>query len=167
MNYRNMTMEELVREAEALNNPLLQEMARRLSSIPAAVHTLDLTELTKIDQLMTDEGLTADDIVNDYLNYDTDLSEFLSREWFNSWDADNRNDLDLKDPERAARLYEAAQDGIDGSTHGEHIGDMRRAVADAEKDGYIGPLTRARLDAEIQGLYEWFENRGELDRQVG
>jgi hypothetical protein len=35
------------------------------------------------------------------------------------------NDLFINDPDRASRIYEAADDGCDGSTHQEHIDDWR------------------------------------------
>lgn len=167
MNYHNMTTDELLREAVSLNHPLLQELVKRFPLLPPFAEDLDLVELMKLDELMTCEDLTADDIVRDYRDMELKLSDFLASDWFNHWDADNRNEMDFKNPERAARLHEAAEDGSDGSTHGERIGDMADALNAAWRDGELGPLTTRRLQMEADALQEWFANRGELDVQIG
>lgn len=163
MNYRNMTNSELIREAESINHPLFHEFAKRLLEMPD--ESLDINELAKLADVVGEHGVDA--ILADYRDAYLELGDFLADDWFNIWQADRDAEIGLTDPERAERMNEAAEHGEDGSTHGERIKDMYRAVRDARYMNEIGPLTLIRLDKEIDAVYEWFENRGKLDRQVG
>lgn len=163
MNYHNMTNDELLNEAEALNHPLLQELVKRFPVMPDEI--LDINELAKLADVVGEHGVDA--ILADYRDEYLELSDFLADDWFNIWQADHDEYIGLTDPERAKRMYEAAEHGEDGSTHGERFRDMHRAIRDAGFMDEIGPLTLIRLDKEIDSLYEMFAERGMIDTQTG
>jgi len=80
------------------------------------------------------------------------------------------NDLFINDPDRAKRIHEAAEDGIDGSYHGEVIQDWQEYLdslaiiaPDWPEDG--GDITQADYDAiqyEINSCYAWHEKNESL-----
>jgi hypothetical protein len=89
------------------------------------------------------------------------------------------NDLFINDPKRADRIYKAAEDGGDGSTHAEVIEDWRDylnmlKVYDPECDE---PEDQARRDItlsvydsishEIDECEEWHSKNGSLYHQIG
>jgi hypothetical protein len=96
------------------------------------------------------------------------------------------NDLFLSDPDRAGRIYEAAKDGCDGSTHAEIIEDWRdfaeTLFRDVEysilrdldldlREEYMleGAVTAIRdsLFAEIDACEDWHDKNGTLHEQIG
>ena len=71
------------------------------------------------------------------------------------------NDLFIDDPERAARIYDAAEFGCDGSFHAEIIQDWR---------DFLNTLTlpesvREDIEIEIYNCELWHENNGSLYTQ--
>ncbi len=70
----------------------------------------------------------------------------------------------ISDPERDPRREEAAAEGLTGSTHGEHISDMRRCLR--EKFESLPEFVRDRIEREIDELEEWFSRQRRLDEQT-
>lgn len=98
------------------------------------------------------------------------------------------NDLFINDPDRASRIYDAAEDGCDGSTHAEHIEDfteyadehyteLERAAeyldesvcSNLELTVLLGEIEVAReaLTADLERLEKWHADNGSLHEQVG
>lgn len=150
----HLTEDELINEALNSSDPMVRKLAEWLDEIyeplQDAMYAIGYDNNPKM-------------ILKDYENADMDLGIFLQTEWWNAWDADNRNDLHWQNPERAQRCDEAAEDGSDGSTHGERIDDMRKALQSHDAADEFGQLTVQRLLVEVEGLYKWFELKGELD----
>jgi hypothetical protein len=73
------------------------------------------------------------------------------------------NYLFLSDPDRADRIYEASEDGSDGSTHAEIIEDWRAFVDCCD----LPERCKDRLRAEIDDCEKWHADHGTLDEQVG
>lgn len=94
------------------------------------------------------------------------------------------NDLFLSDPDRAERIRAAAENGADGSTHAEHIDDLRDYVeqikdeaereawnVEDEKEGLsmeqaIETWHRA-ISEEIDACEAWHEANGSLHEEIG
>ncbi len=80
------------------------------------------------------------------------------------------NDLFINDPERAARLYKAAEDGEDGSTADEHCEDWREfadilereARRKCETDEHEAELDEAAeaLESDIARVEKWHAEKG-------
>ena len=82
------------------------------------------------------------------------------------------SDLFISDPDRASRIYEAASDGCDGSTHAEHIEDWREYLATFREDDEGAPGTLPvdvidAINAEIDACEAWHEKNGTLHQEVG
>jgi hypothetical protein len=102
---------------------------------------------------------------------------FLRTEYFSSWQseniesgADSRN-ADKQD--RFSRCYDAAENGADGSTHGECIADMRQAFKDWLRDSRRKRTSEypyrfeSAVNAHFDALELWHETNGSLDQEVG
>lgn len=94
------------------------------------------------------------------------------------------NDLFISDPERAARIYDAAEDGADGSTHAETIEDWREFADqirddcrdyafsmedETEAEAYETECEAAfdELHAAIDACEERHEAAGTLHQEIG
>jgi hypothetical protein len=94
------------------------------------------------------------------------------------------NQLFIDDPERAERIYNAAENGCNGSTHGEVIQDWRDFLNDrysvavydsqydaddllAGKEYDITESTRAKIDKEIDDCEEWHIKNGSINQEIG
>lgn len=95
------------------------------------------------------------------------LSDFLSTDYWNAWRHDNYSSLGFNDPDRAERVWNAAEHGADGSTHGEVIDDMRKAINDAYSDNFLGQGARDAILDEIDAVEEWHIENGSIDRELG
>lgn len=82
----------------------------------------------------------------------------------------------VNDPERMARVTDAAEHGADGSTHAEIIQDWRDYAAAAYDDARrmaeedeLDELDRleAKLEAELDALEAWHEQNGTLYQEIG
>ena len=103
------------------------------------------------------------------------LSEMLeSREFQIFMESKMGSDLFIMEPERAARCHEAAEDGGDGSTHGEIIADWREFLGEFHEWEPGGPGCYApylpkevleRINAEIDACELRLTDR--LEEQVG
>lgn len=106
---------------------------------------------------------------------------------FYQWQANKLgNDLFINDPDRASRIYDAAEDGCDGSTHAENIADFYE-YADELYEEFIDSLNRqdfdtdeqygdaedrlmkrlSKLQDDLKRLEEWHIANGSYDQQVG
>jgi hypothetical protein len=99
------------------------------------------------------------------------LHEFLNSTAWQGWDSDNRSpgsaNMILSDPERFDRCYRAAENGAEGSTHGEIIEDWRDAVDCAEANGLITAEELDDLLEEIKECEDWHIQNGSIDDEVG
>ena len=120
--------------------------------------------------ILYDDDLTDPDLLRDELqaaNEGYGLDEFLQTDEWHVWDESNRSDMGFKDPERAQRCADAAEDGSEGSTHAEIIDDWRRAVECAARNGEIGLVRQALCLKDIENCYQFHFREGSLDEQVG
>jgi hypothetical protein len=79
-------------------------------------------------------------------------------------------DSDLwNEPERAARVHDAAEDGADGKTHAEVIDDWRDALAYYLRDRRGNDVDRfeAAVSAHIDSVEAWHEKNGSLWQEIG
>lgn len=108
------------------------------------------------------------------------ISDFLRSEFYNNWQAEHLNSCaysrDSDDRDRFARCYDAAEDGADGSTHAEHIADMRSAFGDWLRDRRRSSRLKCaefpyRLETAAGEYFDrleaWHERAGTLDQEVG
>lgn len=84
----------------------------------------------------------------------------------------------IDNPERMERCHEAAEDGCDGSTHGEVIEDWREFLDRLEREAIRAAMWHDRVMAEIQrrvaaitaeidACEAWHTEHGSLEEQVG
>jgi len=93
------------------------------------------------------------------------LSEMLNTEDWQNYESDTLgNDLFISDPDRADRIHEAAKEGCDGSTHGEHIQDWRDYVNDCLE---APESVKEAILKEIQETEDWHEENKSLDTEIG
>ena len=77
------------------------------------------------------------------------------------------------DRDRFDRCHDAAQDGCDGSTHREHIADMREAFSDYVRDRRRNAFAETpyrvldAADTYWADLEAWHTANGSIDQQVG
>ena len=108
------------------------------------------------------------------------LSDLIQSDAFQMFQSDKSgNDLFINDPERAERIYDAASEGGDGSTHYENIEDMREFLdrlsifdpdyeePEAEKDFDIHFFDYANIAKEIDDLEKWHIENGSIDKVCG
>ena len=104
------------------------------------------------------------------------LRELYSHPDFRPFGSDS--DGWLSDPDRMSRCHEAAEDGCDGSTHGEIIKDWREFLArledEANRKAWMHDRVSAEIErrvaaitAEIDACEAWHEKNGSLEEQVG
>jgi hypothetical protein len=119
------------------------------------------TQIEWVDRNGEELGLIAHELSEAKIHCLDDLLH--SEEYANSRFGSSSDDW-ISDPERAARRNEATQHGADGSTHGEHISDMR--VCLREQLSELPEILRNRIEAEITELEEWHARRGSLDEET-
>lgn len=152
---RNLSTDELLHEMMVSQDPLLMALAPQID---------DLTELSNE---LIEQDIDLSLVVKDYKNFDMNLNNFLETEFWQRWSESNRNQLwctgNPYDRERAKRLEEAAEDGVDGSTHGEAINDWLDCLNDRDADLEFGPLTVRRLTVEVENVFQWHKRNGTLN----
>lgn len=112
------------------------------------------------------------------MRIDAIIDAFLRSEYFANWQSERiesgaySRDTDRRD--RFDRGFSAAGEGADGSTHREHIDDMREAFGDYLK--YRPTRLRSaeypyRLkdaaDQHWDSLEQWHTDNGSIDQEVG
>ena len=98
------------------------------------------------------------------------VSWFLNSRYFQEHQFGNSSDDWISDPDRAERCDDAAEDGSDGSTHQEHIQDMRNAFSDWMRDNHRQhdyPTFTDAVDSYFDELELWHEKNGSLFQQIG
>lgn len=109
------------------------------------------------------------------------LDTFVRGEYFSNWQAEAieeggymRSGSDARD--RYERCHEATENGGDGSTHAEHLNDMRQAFSDWLRDRRYQKRNRLaeypyRLEAavydEIDSIEAWHQQNGSLEQEIG
>jgi len=73
----------------------------------------------------------------------------------------------LDDPARFERVWAAAEEGGEGSTHGEVIEDWRQALDCAARDGVVTERDCAAIAREIDAAEDWHERHGTLGEVIG
>jgi len=92
------------------------------------------------------------------------LTEMLNSDKYQRWESDRLgNDLFINDPQRAARMHEYAEEGLNGSTHDEVIQDWRDYLTDAELPEPI----KESLLIEIDAAEEWHIRNGSINNIIG
>ena len=153
---RNLTLEELLHEMSLSRDLMIKSLLPQID---------DLIEFKeKIDKHDIDLSL----VVKDYQNFDMKLSDFLETEYWQSWDINNRESLSYQTDtqDRARRIDEASEHGLEGSTHGEVIQDWLDCLDDRDADLEFGPLTVQRLMIEAENVRTWHEDNGSIDEQI-
>ena len=154
---RNLTLEELLHEMSLNNDPLAKALVPKIDDL------IDLNQ--QMDKYDIDLSL----VVKDYKNFNMTLNDFLETEYWQDWDINNRESLTYQTDtqDRARRIYEAAEYGCEGSTHGEVIEDWIACLDDRDADLEFGPLTVQRLMIEAERTRDWFEEDGSIDDIIG
>lgn len=107
---------------------------------------------------------------------DLDVNTMLKTRYWQAFIDDKLgNDLFITDPERADRIHEYAKDGIDGSTHQEHIQDWRDCLASMQvvdpdegeitvdlDEGIITPEAYDAIADDIDAAERFHEFQGTL-----
>lgn len=154
---RNMSVEELLREMVASQTPLIRALVPQID---------DLVELH--DEIVKHD-IDLSLVIKDYQNFEFSLDDFLKTDYWQNWDRDLRTALPYsinpEDKDRAERIEEAAEDGVDGSTHGEVINDWLDCLSDRDADLEFGPLTVKRLTVEAENVSDWHEQNGTFFEQ--
>ena len=153
---RNLTLEELLHEMSLSRDLMIRSLLPQID---------DLIEFKeKIDEHDIDLSL----VVKDYQNFNMKLNDFLETDYWQDWDAQNRESLSYQTDtqDRARRIDEAAEHGCEGSTHREVIQDWLDCLDDRDADLEFGPLTVQRLMIEAEGVQKWFEEQETIDEQI-
>ena len=95
----------------------------------------------------------------------TSLNDLLNSPEYDGSRFGSSSDDWLHDEDRAQRCHNAAADGCDGSTHGEHIQDWRDCLANYFDD--LDDDTRAAIEKEIDDCEQWHVDNGSIDQEVG
>jgi len=92
------------------------------------------------------------------------LNDMLNSDSYQRWESVRLgNDLFINDPQRAARLYEYSEEGLNGSTHDEVIQDWRDYIADAD----LPDADKESLLAEVIAAEQWHIDNGSIDSIIG
>lgn len=116
------------------------------------------------------------------LDYPQSLHDLTNHPAWDAFRGDKLgNDLFINDPDRAERVYAAASEGADGSTHAEAIEDMREFAdqlydeehrklwgsdATEEQEGAL-EAARDQIHAELDEVERWHEQNGSLYTEIG
>jgi len=93
--------------------------------------------------------------------YPATIADLLALPGWDTWRESNLGpDLFINDPDRADRIWEAAEDGFDGSCHGEIIADWRDLASQLEGEAR-GELWEAEAGEEEAAWEEELERRVE------
>lgn len=99
------------------------------------------------------------------------IHEFVGGEFYVNYSASEREDF-IGNADRAARCYDAAEDGADGSTHAEAIDDMRHAFRAWMRDKRRGMWSDCErfseaVEAYFDDVEAWHQQNGSLENQIG
>ncbi len=92
------------------------------------------------------------------------LNDMLNSDAYQRWESVRLgNDLFINDPERAARIYEYAEEGLNGSTHDEVLQDWRDYIADAN----LPDVVKEALHTEVNAAEQWHIDNGSITDVIG
>lgn len=96
---------------------------------------------------------------------------FIRTEFVQNWTSEKDNDF-FNEPDRASRVWDAAENGADGKTHAEVIGDWREAFTAWMCDKRRGMWSdcerfSAAVEAHFDTVEAWHEKNGSLHQQIG
>jgi len=100
-----------------------------------------------------------------YQHEEVDLDEFIRSDYF-AMNRPSFQDLLLSDPDRADRIDEAAEDGSDGSTHGEEIQDWRDCWESYCREYDVPDEVCQYVETEIQVTESYHETQGTLEEAI-
>lgn len=99
----------------------------------------------------------------------TFIDWFIRSDYMDYRQFGSSSDMWIQDAKRAQRCWDAAEFGCDGSTHGEHIQDLRNAFKEWLRD-HKSEGEHARFEDAVtmylDELESWHEMHGTLDQQV-
>jgi hypothetical protein len=114
-----------------------------------------------------------DELINDeskmlqwaqWLQDGIELSELCESDGFQAFASDTLgNDLFINDPERAARIHEYAENGLNGSKHCEIIQDWKDYLAISEYPDWVKTILSVQIDA----CEKWHIGNGSIDSIIG
>ena len=94
---------------------------------------------------------------------------FIRSQYVEAWTSEKDSDF-INEPDRAARVYDAAADGCDGKTHAEVIEDWREAFSAWVRDKRLWAEPErfmAAVNAHFDAVELWHEQHGSLWQQIG
>ena len=100
---------------------------------------------------------------------------FIRSEYVSNWTAEKDSDF-WNEPERAARVHDAAEFGGDGKTHAEVIEDWRESFKAWMRDNFRnggtdsfnrGDRFSAMVEAHWEAVEAWHEKNGSSDQEIG
>lgn len=97
------------------------------------------------------------------------VDAFIRSEYVANWTAEKDSDF-INEPERAARVYDAAESGADGKTHAEVIEDWREAFRAWVRDKHLWSEPERFMQAVEDYFYSveaWHEKNGSLWQEIG
>ena len=99
------------------------------------------------------------------------LDDFIRSDYFAAWDESNRDSFGYSrspfNRDRCTRIYDGAEHGAEGSTHGEIITDWREAFGDFQRDFDLPEKIINTIEKEINDCETWHEKNGSLETQLG
>ena len=101
-----------------------------------------------------------------YQHDEYDLDEFIRSDYF-AMHRPSFQELLRSDPDRADRIDEAAEDGFDGSTHGEEIQDWRDCWESYCREYDVPDEVREYVETEIQVTESYHATQGTLEEAIG
>ena len=101
-----------------------------------------------------------------YQHTEYNLDEFIRSDYFAMYRPSSQ-ELLRSDPDRADRIDEAAEDGSDGSTHGEEIQDWRDCWESYCRDYDVPDEVREYVETEMQVTESYHATQGTLEEAIG
>jgi len=99
------------------------------------------------------------------------LDDFIRSDYFAAWDESNRDSFGYsRSPfkrDRCDRIYNGAEHGAEGSTHGEIITDWREAFGDFQRDSDLPEKLAEAIEKEIDDCEAWHAKNKSLETQLG
>jgi hypothetical protein len=92
------------------------------------------------------------------------LDDLLQSPEYNGIRFGSSNDDWFHDQDRMQRCHDAAENGGDGSTYGEHIQDWRECL---DNHFSLDEETTDSISAEIDSCEEWHVENGSIDEEIG
>jgi len=99
------------------------------------------------------------------------LDDFIRSDYFAAWDESNRDSFGYsRSPfkrDRCDRIYNGAEHGAEGSTHGEIITDWREAFDCFQRDSDLPEKLAEAIEKEIDDCEAWHDKNKSLETQLG